>query len=59
VLQLGVRDRIIYCLYVYLLYFLCATRLLFLVQLFNSCTAVGVAQRVCVYEWTIILLQAS
>ena len=55
--DLGVRDKIIDCLSVYPLDFLCATHdLLFLVQLFirDACTAVRVAQRVCVYEWTIM-----
>ena len=44
--------------YVYLSYFLCATHdLLFLFSCYfirDACTAVRVAQRVCVYEWTII-----
>ena len=46
--------------YVYLLYFLCATHdLLFLFSCYfirDACTAVWVAQRVCVYEWTIIYI---
>jgi hypothetical protein len=59
--DLGVRDRIIDCLYVYLLDFLYATHdLLFLVQFCYfirvSCTAVWVAQHVCVYEWAIIYI---
>ena len=58
--DLGVRDKIIDCLYVYLLYFLCATHdLLFLFSCYSirdACTAVRVAQRVCVYEWTIIYI---
>ena len=58
--DLGVRDKIIDCLYVYLLYFLCATHdLLFLFRCYSirdACTAVRVAQCVCVYEWTIIYI---
>jgi membrane-associated HD superfamily phosphohydrolase len=58
--DLGVRDKIIDCLYVYLLYFLCATHdLLFLFSCYSicdACAAVWVAQRVCVNEWTIIYI---
>ena len=58
--DLGVRDKIIDCLYVYLLDFLCATHdLLFLFSCYfirDACTVVRVPQRVCVYEWTIIYI---
>ena len=61
--DIGVRDKIIDCLYVYLLYFLCATPdLLFLFSCYSirdACTAVRVAQRVCVYEWTFIYISGG
>ena len=58
--DLRVKDRLIDCLYVYLLDILCATHdLLVLVQLVfhcDACTSVWVAQRVFVYEWTFIYI---